>query len=99
MQHVLERARFGARVAPVGDEELRIEPADVPRGEIALRQDVRPGPVEERRLALVVAVLERAQRTRRGEAARLGERALQPLGGARDLEVDRAEARLAEIRR
>jgi len=62
VQHIVERTRLGVRLPPVGDEELRAEIADVPGREVALRQHIRPGPVEQRRLAIVVGLLERGAR-------------------------------------
>src|SRR5258706_8725727 len=84
------------RAAPVSDEELRAEVADVPGREVALREDVRAGPVEERRLAIAVAFLERAQLPLRGEGLRLADRAAQPLAGAGDVELEGAQACLAQ---
>src|SRR5207237_1384625 len=83
------------RIAPFPDEELRAEGADVPGREIALRQNVRPGPVEQRRLAVVVGLREHGDRLRRRIALEPAQAALQPLAAARDLEVGGAEARLA----
>src|SRR4029077_5260206 len=91
-----ERARFGARVAPLADEQLRAEVADVPGREVALREHVRPGPVEQRGLAVVVGLLEHGARLGRGAALDPAQPALPPLAAARDFEVGGAEARLAE---
>src|SRR6185436_8312267 len=96
VQHVVEGTRLGARVAPLHDEQLLAKIAHVPGREVALRQHVRPGPVEQRRLAIVVRLLERRPRLRRGAALEAPQRALQPLAAAGNLEVGRAEARLAE---
>jgi hypothetical protein len=68
------------------------------RREIALGEHVGSGPVKERRLAVAVGLLERLHRLARRELARLRDRALQPLAGAGDFEIDRAEARLAQAR-
>src|SRR5439155_11004766 len=64
----------------------------------ALGEHIGSGPVEQRRLAVAVALLERLHRGARRELAGLRDRALHPLAGARDLEIDRAKARLAQAR-
>src|SRR3954470_24018042 len=97
MQHVVERARLGARLPPVRHEELRAEVADVPRREVALREHVRPRPVEERGLAKLVAVFERVHHAGRDEGSRLGKRALQPRGCLGHVEIGGPETRLAEV--
>src|SRR5260221_258834 len=90
------RARLDARVATLADEQLRAEIADVPGREVALRKHVRPGPVEQRGLAVVIRLVERGARFRRRAALQPAQPALQPLAAARNLEVGGAEARLAE---
>src|SRR5439155_22404806 len=96
MQHVVERARLGARLAPVRDEKLRAERADVPGREIALRHDIRPGPVKERRLAVAERFLERGERSPRGKPVEAAQALLQRQAAGRDLEIGGAKARLAE---
>ena len=91
VQHVVERARVGVRVAPFADEKLRAQGADVPGRKVALRENVRTAPVEQRRLAIAVRLLQEGKLLRQ----RL-ERALNPLALARMLELAGVKARPAE---
>src|SRR5206468_1248805 len=69
--------------------------------EVALRQNVWTGTVEQRGFAVIAGLVQRSQRfrrDRRSESLHRAEGALQPLAAARDLEVGDAKARLAEAR-